>query len=58
MKALEQQLEETTAHVAALRREADGYRANIGEISARKMELEGRRGRSDRQAQEKNREIL
>ena len=58
VKALEQQLEETTAHVAALRREADGYRANIGEISARKMELEGRRGRSDRQAQEKNREIL
>ena len=52
------QLQQTAEKAAELRRQAETHRAAISELSARKMETEGRRGRNDKLAQEKNREIL
>ena len=55
---LRTQLSETAERAAALRADADARRADIAAISARKMEIEGRRSRNDKLAQEKNKEIL
>ena len=52
------QLDEVNAKTAALRQKAEGYRVRLTEIGTKKMELEGRRGRNDKLAQDKNREIL
>ena len=49
---------EILERAAALRADADARRADIAAISARKMEIEGRRSRNDKLAQEKNKEIL
>ncbi len=38
--------------------EADGIRAEISEITNKRLELEGRRTKADRDAQERNRELL
>lgn len=52
------QLAEVDQRMEALRRQADGFRDLLAGIGSRKMELEGRRSRNDKLAQEKNREIL
>ena len=52
------QLAETEKKIDALRDQANAHREEIQQITARKMELEGRRSRNDKIAQEKNREIL
>ena len=52
------QLEEVNARIAALKQQAADHRTELAGIGERKMELEGRRSRNDKRAQEKNREIL
>ena len=55
---MQTQLSATLERIAALRQDVETHRAGIAAISERKMELEGRRSRNDRLAQDKNREIL
>ena len=55
---LQAQIAEAEAEIAAARNRTEAHRTELAAISARKMELEGRRSRNDKLAQEKNREIL
>ena len=43
---------------AALRAKAEGHRSRIAEITAARMETDGRRTRNDRLSQEKNKELM
>ena len=52
------QLSEVNDRIAALKHQAEELRSKITAIGERKLELEGRRSRNDKNAQEKNREIL
>ncbi len=58
IRQTEMQIAATNERLGALRRQAEAHRASISDIGARKLELEGRRSRNDKLAQEKNREIL
>ena len=58
MAQAEASLTEVGGRIAALRQQAEERRSELAGIGTRKMELEGRRSRNDRLAQEKNREIL
>ena len=51
-------LAEKEAELAGINSRAEAIRAEIAEISKGKLELEGRRTRADREAQERNRDIL
>ena len=52
------QLDEVNGRIETLHRQAEEFRGTLAGIGSRKMELEGKRSRGDRLAQEKNREIL
>ena len=52
------QLDEVNGRIETLHRQAEELRGTLAGIGSRKMELEGKRSRGDRLAQEKNREIL
>ncbi|MBE6913667.1 MAG: chromosome segregation protein SMC [Ruminococcaceae bacterium] len=56
--ALQTQLAEMEKNIEARRQQAEGYRSRIAEITAVRLEMEGRRTRNDKLGQDKNREIL
>ncbi len=58
MAQAEASLAEVGGRITALRQQAEARRSELAGIGTKKMELEGKRGRNDRLAQEKNREIL
>ena len=55
---LEEQLSTLTARTETLRARAQQERAALSQLTASKLELEGRRGAADKAAQEKNRALL
>ncbi len=56
--ALQSQLSEMEKSIDAHRRQAEAFRSRIAEITAARLETEGRRTRNDKLSQDKNREIL
>ncbi len=54
----ERRLSECLASRRTLNETAEAVRASIAEINAKKLELEGRRTKADKDAQDKNRELL
>ena len=52
------QLDEKKTRLAALSEKAAGIRAEIAEISQRRLELEGKRSRAEKETQERNSEII
>ena len=56
--ALAGEIEQKRQDAAGHREKAEAHRAELAAVRQEKLELEGRRTRSDREAQDKNREIL
>ena len=56
--SFQKQLEEKKKTLAALNEKAAGIRAEIAEISQRRLELEGKRSRAEKETQERNNEII
>ena len=56
--AAEEKLRSVLARREAILAEAEGIRAGITELNNKRLELEGRRTKADRDAQDKNRELL
>ena len=56
--ALEAELAEQREKLGALRERIEALKAELAEKQERRLELEGKRTRSDRQSQDKNREIM
>ena len=55
---IETEIGQQRDRAASHRAEAEARRQELGKLNALKLELEGKRTRSDREAQDKNREIL
>ena len=58
IEALNVQIREKDAELAALREAAEGVRAEIGAVSKERLELEGRRTRAEKDAQQRNLQII
>ena len=55
---LQRQLDEKLAEIETIRQQTQAHKDRIAEINAYKLELEGKRTRSEKQGQDKNRAIL
>ena len=55
---LEERLAEKGAQIKKLAADAEGVRAEIAEISGKRLELEGKRSRAEKEAQERSAEII